>query len=68
MGSLRLLCSSRSYIADGLGLINIYTIHLMLFHLLAAKRILRYVKGTLGYELWFPRHDINISDGIIWLL
>jgi len=26
-------------------------------HLSAVKRIIRYVKGTVGFELWFPRES-----------
>jgi len=38
-------------------------VHQRLSHLLAAKKLLRYVKGTLGYVL-FSKYDINISNGI----
>ena len=36
------------------------------FHLFAVKRIFRYLKGTLNYDLWYPKyHDfalISFSD------
>ena len=36
--------------------------HPRLSHLLAAKRILRYVKGSLDYRLLFSNHDRNAID------
>jgi len=64
VGLLRFLCSSRSDIAYGVWWISRCMVHLRLSHLLAAKRILRYVKGTLGYGLLFSTHVRKISDAV----
>lgn len=60
--SLRFLFSSRSDIAYRVGLISRLMNHPRLSHLLAAKRILRYVKGFLDYG--FSNHGKNVSDEI----
>ena len=49
VGSLRFICHSRLEIAFNVGLVNDPREP----HLLAAKRILRYLKGTLGYGIIF---------------
>ncbi|RDX90902.1 Copia protein, partial [Mucuna pruriens] len=36
--------------------------HTRLSHLLAAKRILRYVKGTLDYGMLFSKHGRSVYD------
>jgi len=46
VGSLRYLCHTRPDIAYGVGLISRYMVKPTTSHLIAAKRILRYVKGT----------------------
>lgn len=60
--SLRFLFSSRSDIAYRVGLISRLMNHPRLSHLLAAKRILRYVKGFLDYG--FSNHGKNVSGEI----
>ncbi|RDX74739.1 hypothetical protein CR513_45469, partial [Mucuna pruriens] len=62
--SLRFLCNSRLNIAYGMGLISRFMDNPRLPHLLAPKRILRYVKGTLDYGLLFSKHGRSVSDEI----
>lgn len=61
VGSLRFICHSRLEIAFNVGLVNDPREP----HLLAANRILRYLKGTLGYGIIFP-HQIK-KDGSLHL-
>ncbi|XP_040873473.1 uncharacterized mitochondrial protein AtMg00810-like [Glycine max] len=53
IGSLRYLCNSRSDITYEVGLVSRFMKKPCKDHLLAAKRILRYVKGTLEYGILF---------------
>lgn len=51
VGSLRYLCHTRPDIGYGVGLINRYMVKPTTSHLIAAKRILRYVKGTSSHGI-----------------
>jgi len=51
VGSLRFLCHTRPDIAYGVGLISRYMVKPTTSHLVAAKNILRYVKGTNSYAI-----------------
>ncbi|RDX87867.1 Copia protein, partial [Mucuna pruriens] len=62
--SLRFLCGSRSDITYVVGLISRFMDHLRLSHLLATKRILRYVKDILDYVLLFLKHGRSVFDKI----
>jgi len=53
VGSLRYLCDTRPDIACGVGLISGYMVKPTTSHLVAAKRILRYVKGTSSYGIQY---------------
>ncbi|XP_058776407.1 secreted RxLR effector protein 161-like [Vicia villosa] len=53
VGSLRYLCHTRPDIAYGVGLISRYMVKPTTSHLVAAKRILRYVKGTRSYGIQY---------------
>lgn len=53
MGSLRYLCSTRPCIAHSVGVISRFMERPRTPHLLAAKRIIQYVKGTLDYGILF---------------
>ena len=55
VGSLRYLCNSRPDLSFVVGLINRFINNPKKSHLTVAKRILRYVKGTLEYGVLFPR-------------
>lgn len=54
VGSLRYLCNSRPDICYAVGVISRFMNEPRKSHLIAAKRILRYVKGTANYGLVFP--------------
>ena len=47
VGSLRYLCNSRPDIAYAVGIISRFMSEPRVSHLLAAKRVMRYIKGTL---------------------
>src|ERR1044072_6362112 len=49
VGCLRFICHSRPEIAYGVGLVSRFMANPKQSHLIAAKRILRYIKGTLSY-------------------
>ena len=51
VGSLRYLTYTRPNILFGIGLVSRYMVAPMMTHLKTAKRIIRYLKGTLDYEL-----------------
>ena len=55
IGSLLYLTASRPDIAFSLGMCARYQACPKESHLLAVKRIIRYVKGTIGFGLWYPR-------------
>lgn len=57
VGSLRYLCNSRPDISYGVGLISRFMDDPRQSHLVAAKRIMRYLKGTLDYGILFPKED-----------
>lgn len=54
IGYLRYLCNSRPNIAFSIGLVSRYMLEPRKSHLMVAKRILRYIKGTLEYGVLFP--------------
>ncbi|XP_039688058.1 secreted RxLR effector protein 161-like [Medicago truncatula] len=55
VGSLRYLCNSRLDIAYAVGIISRFMSEPRVSHLLAAKRVMRYIKGTLQYGILFPK-------------
>ncbi|XP_019451743.1 PREDICTED: uncharacterized protein LOC109353836 [Lupinus angustifolius] len=59
VGCLRFLCHSRPEISYGVDLVSRYMNSLRYSHLIAAKRILRYLKGTLDHGVMFPRNMRN---------
>lgn len=54
VGSLRYLCNTRPDLVFSVGLISRFMDNPRSSHLLAAKRILRYVKGTVNFGVLFP--------------
>ncbi|XP_019414108.1 PREDICTED: uncharacterized protein LOC109325939 [Lupinus angustifolius] len=54
VGSLRYICNSRPDIAYGVGLIRRFMENPKQSHLLVMKRVLRYLKGTIGYGILYP--------------
>lgn len=65
VGSLRYLCSTRPDLAFSVGLISRYMEKPRMSHLLAAKRIMRYVKGTLNWGILFPTQKVNKMERLI---
>jgi len=63
VGSLRYLCRKRPDLAFSVGLISRYMENPKVSHLLATKRIMRYVKGTLNCRVLFPtkKDDKNVK-------
>ena len=67
MGSLRYLTFMRPDLAFSIGYVSKFMQQLMTEHLQAIKRIIRYVAGTLDYDLHYSRypdaaHFIDYSD------
>ena len=63
VGSLRYLCHTRPNIAYGVGLISRYMVKPTTSHLVAAKRILRYVMGTSNYGIQYSKNQsVGYSD------
>lgn len=54
IGSLRYLCNSRPDLSFAVGMLSKFMNEPKRSHLLAAKRVLRYVKGTVNFGIWFP--------------
>ena len=65
IGSLRYLCNSRPDITYGVGLVSRFMKKPCKDHLLAAKRILRYVKGTLECGILFLAAKENSEIEIV---
>ncbi|CAM8958294.1 unnamed protein product [Rhodiola kirilowii] len=57
VGSLRYLTSTRPDIVYGVGLISRFMEKLQQSHLLAAKRILRYISGTIDYGIMYSHTE-----------
>ncbi|XP_020225191.1 uncharacterized protein LOC109807074 [Cajanus cajan] len=57
VGSLRYLCHTRPDIEISVGLISRYMQKPRVSHLLTAKRILRYIKGTIAIGILFPNNN-----------
>lgn len=55
IGSLRYMCNTRQDLSFSVGYISIFMKAPMRRHLLAAKRIMRYIKGTVDYGILFPK-------------
>ncbi|RDX81581.1 DEAD-box ATP-dependent RNA helicase 39, partial [Mucuna pruriens] len=56
-GCLRYLCNTRPDLSFGVGLISRFMQEPRQSHLLAAKRILRYVQGTIDFGVLFPKGE-----------
>ncbi|XP_073222482.1 secreted RxLR effector protein 161-like [Cicer arietinum] len=61
IGSLRYLCNTRPDLAFSVGIASRFMEKPKVSHLAAVKRILRYVKGTLGCGILFPANDMGKS-------
>jgi len=65
VGSLRYLCHTRPDIAYGVGLISRYMVKPINSHLIAAKRILRYVKGICNLGIRYYRNQKPVDQMIV---
>ncbi|XP_019455163.1 PREDICTED: uncharacterized protein LOC109356293 [Lupinus angustifolius] len=65
VGSLRHLCHSRPEICYSVRVISIFMNNPKHSHMLAAKRILRYLKDTLNFGIVFPHHDEKIKPQLM---
>ncbi|XP_074361226.1 secreted RxLR effector protein 161-like [Apium graveolens] len=59
IGGLRYLVHTRPDIAFAVGIISRFMEHPTVMHMNAAKRVLRYIKGTLDYGLVYSRENSN---------
>jgi hypothetical protein len=57
IGSLLYIIASRLDIMHVFGMVGRYQDACKQSHLLAVKRIFRYLKGTMNYGLWYPRNQ-----------
>ncbi|RDX61162.1 Copia protein, partial [Mucuna pruriens] len=57
VGCLRYLCNTRPDLTFSVGLISRFMQKLKRSHLLAAKRISRYVQGTVDFGILFPKEE-----------
>ncbi|XP_057435865.1 secreted RxLR effector protein 161-like [Lotus japonicus] len=61
VGSLRFICHTRPEISYSVGLVSRFMSEPRHPHLIAAKRILRYLKGTLSFGILFPFQDEKVG-------
>ena len=54
VGSLRYICNSRPDLAYGVGVVSRYMEKPNNLHLTAVKRLMRYIRGTLDFGVFFP--------------
>ncbi|KOM24671.1 hypothetical protein LR48_Vigan2413s000100 [Vigna angularis] len=64
VGSLRYLCNSRPDIYFAIGVLSRFMHQLKKMHLIATKRVLRYVKGTLEFGVLFPKGS-ELQDELV---
>ena len=65
VGSLRYICNTRPDVAYGVGLVSRFLKAPLQGHLNPVKRLLRYLKGTIGFGLLFPTNLSNNSCEMI---
>jgi hypothetical protein len=56
IGSLLYITTSRPDIMQDVGMVGRYQSTPKQSHLVAIKRIFKYLKGTMNYDLWYPRN------------
>ena len=57
IGNLLYLTASRPDIMQAVGLVARFQANPKESHMIAVKRILRYLKGTIDYGLWYPKDE-----------
>ncbi|XP_058772258.1 uncharacterized mitochondrial protein AtMg00810-like [Vicia villosa] len=67
IGSHRYMCNTRPNICYAVGMISRFMSKLKLLHYQDAVKILRYIKGTLKYDIMFPFGVSNDSELICYL-
>ncbi|RZB69615.1 Retrovirus-related Pol polyprotein from transposon RE1 [Glycine soja] len=65
VGSLRYICHTRPELAFSVGMISKFMSDPRHSHMVAAKRILRYLKGTLNMGILFPHQDENVRPHLV---
>jgi hypothetical protein len=69
IGSLLYITASRPDIMHDVGMVGRYQDALKQSHMLAVKRIFRYLKGTVDYGLWYPRNQnfqLSVYSDVDW--
>lgn len=67
IGSLRYLCNNRRNRTYVVGIISRFMSEPSSSHPLAAKKVMRYINGTLGYGLLFPSNVNGATTKLICL-
>lgn len=63
IGTFRYLCNTITNISQSVGMISKFMVKPRECHLIASKRVLRYIKGTLDHVILMHRHEnINMNE------
>lgn len=65
VGSLRFICHSRPEITFNVGVISRFMSDPRHSHMMAAKRILRYLRGTLNFGVPFPHQKEKVEPQLV---
>ena len=65
VGSLRYICHTRPELAFSVGMISKFMSDPRHSHMVAAKRILRYLRGTLNMGILFPHQDEKVRPHLV---
>jgi hypothetical protein len=69
IGSLLYITTSHPNIMHSIGMVGRYQATPKQSYLLTAKRIFRYLKGTMDYGLWYPRNQnfqLSVYSNVDW--
>ncbi|GLJ38457.1 hypothetical protein SUGI_0783140 [Cryptomeria japonica] len=69
IGKLHYVVHSRSGIAHAIGIVARFQMNPKETHLIAMKRIFRYLKGTIDYGIWYPygeKFDLKVYTNANW--
>jgi hypothetical protein len=64
-GNLIYLTITRSNIAFSVGIVSRYMQEPKKVHLVVAKRVLRYIKGTLDYGILYSNHEFSLVSSMM---